>query len=87
MMECVRMISWLVQLQHCYYTLFFFVLTLSLSTLLSTGVDVSTGQLRSLPLPNLDRVTRQAAQEYFDNSWTLYETLFAGLKGEEGFYR
>jgi 5-histidylcysteine sulfoxide synthase/putative 4-mercaptohistidine N1-methyltranferase len=27
------------------------------------------------------------ALEYFNNSWTLYETLFAGLKGEEGFYR
>ena len=47
----------------------------------------STGIIRSLPLPNLDGVTRQAAQDYFDNSWSLYETLFAGLKGEEGFYR
>ena len=47
----------------------------------------SSGIIRSLPLPNLDGVTREAAQEYFDNSWTLYETLFAGLKGEEGFYR
>ena len=23
---------------------------------------------------------------YFDNTWTLYETMFAGLNGEEGFY-
>lgn len=38
-------------------------------------------------MPNLSAVTRANAQEYFDNSWTLYETLFAGLKGEEGFYR
>lgn len=45
------------------------------------------GTIRSLPLPKLDAVTRQAAKDYFDNSWTLYETLFAGLKGEEGFYR
>lgn len=51
------------------------------------GVDDSGTALRSLPLPNLAAVTRQAAKEYFDNSWTLYETLFAGLKGEEGFYR
>lgn len=50
------------------------------------GADTK-GTIRSLALPNLDGVTRQAAKEYFDNSWTLYETLFAGLKGEEGFYR
>lgn len=50
------------------------------------GTDVE-GKIRSLPLPNLSAVTRQSAQEYFDNSWSLYETLFAGLKGEEGFYR
>lgn len=43
--------------------------------------------IRSLPLPNLSDVTRENAKEYFDNSWSLYETLFAGLKGEEGFYR
>jgi hypothetical protein len=45
------------------------------------------GVIRSLALPNLSCVTRKAAREYFDNSWTLYETLFAGLKGEEGFFR
>lgn len=50
------------------------------------GVD-ARGTIRSLPLPKLDAVTRQSAKDYFDNSWTLYETLFAGLKGEEGFYR
>jgi 5-histidylcysteine sulfoxide synthase/putative 4-mercaptohistidine N1-methyltranferase len=43
--------------------------------------------IRSLPLPRLDAVTREAAMEYFDNSWTLYETLFAGLNGEEYLYR
>ena len=51
-----------------------------------TGFDTQ-GVLRSLPLPNLSAVTRQSAKEYFDNSWTLYETLFAGLNGEEYFYR
>ena len=50
------------------------------------GTD-SQGSIRSLPLPKLDEVTRESAKEYFDNSWTLYETLFAGLKGEEGFFR
>ena len=54
------------------------------SPLLGAG---EKGIIRSLPLPNLSAVTRQSAKEYFDNSWTLYETLFAGLKGEEGFYR
>lgn len=50
------------------------------------GAD-SMGKIRSLSLPRLDAVTREAAKEYFDNSWTLYETLFAGLNGEEYFYR
>lgn len=50
------------------------------------GADTK-GKIRSLPLPRLDAVTREAAKEYFDNSWTLYETLFAGLNGEEYFYR
>jgi len=50
------------------------------------GVDAKE-IVRSLPLPRLDAVTREAAMEYFDNSWTLYETLFAGLNGEEYFYR
>jgi Sulfatase-modifying factor enzyme 1 len=50
------------------------------------GVD-SKGKIRSLPLPRLDAVTRGAAKDYFNNSWTLYETLFAGLNGEEYFYR
>ncbi len=50
------------------------------------GVD-GKETIRSLPLPRLDAVTREAALEYFDNSWTLYETLFAGLNGEEYFYR
>ena len=43
--------------------------------------------LRSLPLPHLGAVTRADARAYFDNSWTLFEMLFAGLKGEEPFYR
>jgi hypothetical protein len=51
------------------------------------GVDPHTLELRSIPLPHLQTVTRASAQQYFDNSWTLYEALFAGLKGEEGFYR
>mmetsp|Transcript_148704 Transcript_148704/g.386633 ORF Transcript_148704/g.386633 Transcript_148704/m.386633 type:complete len:917 (+) Transcript_148704:94-2844(+) len=43
--------------------------------------------LQSMAMPNLRCVTRQIAQDYFDNSWTIIENLFAGLKGEEPFYR
>lgn len=45
------------------------------------------GTFTSLALPRLDRVTREETQAYFDNTWTSYEILFAGLKGEEYFYR
>ncbi len=45
------------------------------------------GALTSLPLPNLATCTRQQVSDYFDNTWTLTETLFAGLRGEEAFYR
>jgi len=51
------------------------------------GVNPETGKIQSLPMPNLAKVTRKAAQDYFDNSWTISETLFAGFKGEEPFYR
>jgi len=58
-----------------------------------TGVKPSNcpgfenGVLRSLPFPNISAVTRQSAKDYLDNSWTLYEMLFAGLNSEEYFYR
>lgn len=45
------------------------------------------GQIRSLPLPNLSQVTRKAVQDYFDNTWTMTEVMFAGFKGDEPFYR
>ncbi|KAL7564184.1 hypothetical protein ACA910_021614 [Epithemia clementina (nom. ined.)] len=51
------------------------------------GIDQSGTVLHSLPLINLSNLTRQKVQDYFDNTWTLFETLFAGLHGEEGFYR
>lgn len=50
------------------------------------GLD-KDGTIRSLPFPNLNAVTRDSVKDYFDNSWTLFETLFAGLNGEEYFYR
>ncbi len=49
-----------------------------------TGED---GVLRSLPLPNLSRSGTEGALAYFENGWTLTETLFSALQGEEAFYR
>ena len=43
--------------------------------------------LTSLPLPNLATCTRQQVLDYFDNTWTLTETLFSGLQSEEAFFR
>ena len=45
------------------------------------------GTLTALPQPNLATCTREAVLATFDNCWTLTETLFAGLQGEEAFYR
>lgn len=45
------------------------------------------GTLTALPLPNLATCTRREVQDYFDSGWTLTEVLFAGLKGEEAFFR
>ena len=45
------------------------------------------GTLRSMPQPNLTTCTRAELRAYFDNCWTLTEVLFAGLQGEEPFYR
>lgn len=45
------------------------------------------GKLGSLPAPDLSRATRRDVLDYFDNTWTLTEVLFAALQGEEPFYR
>ena len=45
------------------------------------------GTLTSLPLPDLAACSRQQVLDYFDNTWTLTETLFSGLRGEEAFFR
>ena len=45
------------------------------------------GTLTSLPLPDLATCTREQVSAYFDNTWTLTETLFSGLRGEEAFFR
>ncbi|NGO67583.1 5-histidylcysteine sulfoxide synthase [Streptomyces boncukensis] len=45
------------------------------------------GTVTSLPMPDLSVCDRAAVLDYFDNSWTLQETLFAGLQTAEAFYR
>ena len=45
------------------------------------------GVLRSLPLPNTQRFTRESVLAYFDNCWTLTEVLFAALQTTDAFIR
>lgn len=42
--------------------------------------------ITSLALCNTQAMTRQSAQDYFDNTWALTEVLFAGLKDEDAFF-
>jgi 5-histidylcysteine sulfoxide synthase len=51
------------------------------------GFDHERNCLVALPLLNLDICTRQDILDYFNNSWTLTELLFQGLKTEEAFMR
>ena len=44
------------------------------------------GVLHSLPLPCLDNCTKGALLEYFDNTWTLTESLFTCFRSDDGFY-
>eukprot|EP00752_Nemacystus_decipiens_P010073 g8977.t1 len=45
------------------------------------------GTISSLPQLMLRGCTKQSLQAYFDNSWMMTESLFAGLQGEEAFLR
>lgn len=45
------------------------------------------GALQPFPAPALRRVTREETLRYFENCWALGETLFAGLKGEEAWFK
>ncbi len=51
------------------------------------GFDQERKCLTALPLLNLDICTREDILAYFNNSWTLTELLFQGLKVEEVFKR
>lgn len=45
-----------------------------------------TGTVHSLPLPDLSNISRDQLLAYFDNTWTITETLYSGLAKEEAFY-
>ena len=51
------------------------------------GFDHQRQCLVALPLLNLDICSRQDVLDYFNNSWTLTELLFQGLKTEEVYKR
>lgn len=51
------------------------------------GFDKDRNCLIALPLLNLDICSRQDILDYFNNSWTLTELLFQGLKVEEAYKR
>lgn len=45
------------------------------------------GKLYSLPILNLATCTREEVRDYFNNGWTLTETMFSSLVSDEAFYR
>lgn len=51
------------------------------------GFDQEKQCLNALPLLNLEICSRQDILDYFNNSWTLTELLFQGLKVEEVYMR
>ncbi len=53
------------------------------------GFVKDTGKVYSLPQLSLDAkvCSKQAIQNYFDNTWTLTEILLSSLQGEEAFMR
>jgi 5-histidylcysteine sulfoxide synthase len=51
------------------------------------GFDSQSQSLKALPLVNLKTCSREDIRDYFNNSWTLTELLFSGLKSEEAFMR
>lgn len=51
------------------------------------GFNSQKKYLQALPLLNLDICSRQDILDYFDNTWTLTELLFQGLKTAEAYTR
>jgi 5-histidylcysteine sulfoxide synthase/putative 4-mercaptohistidine N1-methyltranferase len=51
------------------------------------GFDKTTGALHALPQVRLDTANAAEVLAYFDNGWTLTETLFSALNSTEAFSR
>ena len=51
------------------------------------GFNSEKNFLQALPLINLEICSRQDVLDYFNNTWTLTELLFAGLKHESTYIR
>ena len=51
------------------------------------GFNTEKQYLQCLPLLNLEICTRQDVLDYFNNTWTLTELLFASLKSESTYIR
>lgn len=51
------------------------------------GFNAEKKYLAALPLLNLQICTRQDVLDYFNNTWTLTEVLFSGLKHESTYMR
>lgn len=43
--------------------------------------------IRSLPQLRFENITRRSVLDYFNNTWTMTEVLFSGLRSEEAFIR
>lgn len=41
----------------------------------------------ALSMPRFDNCTRKSVLDYFNNGWTLTESLFSALNSDESFYR
>lgn len=51
------------------------------------GFDAKKQSLLALPQIDLTRASREDILNYFNNTWTLTELLFAGLKTEKAYYQ
>jgi 5-histidylcysteine sulfoxide synthase len=51
------------------------------------GFHAEQNYLQALPLINLEICSRQDMIDYFNNTWTLTEVLFSGLKNESTYIR
>jgi len=49
------------------------------------GVNDKTNNIHSLPLLDLKNCSKEAVRNYFDNTWTMTEVLYASIQGPDSF--